>query len=195
MTNYSVNLWFPVAIYGASEVISVEENTKIYNRGLELQKTIESGGEGWEGGTYNTFDTYNLLHDNTFYPLLEQINVHTHKFLEMHNSLSKLKIKGAWLNINSEGTYQEFHAHNGCIFSCVYWVRSPTGSGKIVFEDPKQPDMLPITNIKERNDLTFQRVGYEAEERKLVIFRSYLRHMVEPCKNKSPRMSIAVNFN
>jgi len=55
--------------------------------------------------------------------------------------------------------------------------------------------MLPITNIKERNDLTFQRVGYEAEERKLVIFRSYLRHMVEPCKNKSPRMSIAVNFN
>ena len=46
-----------------------------------------------------------------------------------------------------------------------------------------------------RLSLSFTRIGYEAEERKLLIFRSYLRHMVEPCKNKTPRMSIAVNYS
>ena len=45
------------------------------------------------------------------------------------------------------------------------------------------------------DDLNRQRICYAAVERRLVIFRSYLRHMVEPCKNKLPRMSIAVNFN
>ena len=195
MTNYNVSLWFPVAIYDASEIISVEENTKIYNRGLELQRTTKSGGDNWIGDTYTTYETYPLHHDEIFQPLLKQIKIHVHKFLEEHNSTAELNIRGSWLNINTEGTYQEFHAHNGNVFSCVYWVKAPTGSGRLVFEDPKQPDMLPIMNIEERNDLSFEKIGYNAVERRLIIFRSYLRHMVEPCKNKIPRMSIAVNFN
>ena len=97
--------------------------------------------------------------------------------------------------VNTEGTHQEFHTHNGNIFSCVYWVKTPTGSGNLIFEDPKCPDMLPIRKLTGENDLNRQRICYAAVERRLIIFRSYLRHMVEPCKNKSPRMSIAVNFN
>ena len=46
-------------------------------------------------------------------------------------------MSGAWLNINSEGTFQEFHTHNNAIFSCVYWVAAPVGSGKLIFEDLK----------------------------------------------------------
>ena len=72
----------------------------------------------------------------------------------------------------------------------MYWVAAPVGSGKLIFEDPKEPDMLQIRDIKSRNSLSFTRIGYEAEERKILIFRSYLRHMVEPCKNKTPRMTI-----
>jgi len=191
----SVEMWFPVAIYKDSGIISIEENTKVYNRGLELQKTVANGGKEWYGNTYNTHDTFDLTDDEIFHPLLDQITAHAHNFAEMHGSKSQLKMSGAWLNINSEGTFQEFHTHNNAIFSCVYWVAAPEGSGKLIFEDPKEPDMLQIRNIKSRNSLSFTRIGYKAEERKLLIFRSYLRHIVEPCNNKTPRMSIAVNFS
>tara|TARA_B110000858_G_scaffold74086_1_gene86050 strand:+ start:1875 stop:2474 length:600 start_codon:yes stop_codon:yes gene_type:complete len=191
----SVEMWFPVSIYKDTNIISQEENMKLYNRSLELQKTIPNGGKEWYGDTYNTHDTFDLTRDSTFDYLLSQIEAHVHNYAEMHGSTSKYKLSGAWLNVNTEGTFQEFHTHNNAIFSCVYWVAAPEGSGKLIFEDPKEPDMLQIRDIKERNSLSFTRIGYKAEERKLLIFRSYLRHMVEPCKNTTPRVSIAVNFS
>ena len=195
MTEYNLSLWFPVAIYGASEIISVEENTKIYNRGLELQTSDGYVHDEWVGNTCTTYENYVVHHDKIFQPLMEQIKFHVRKFAEMHNSTDEPNLNASWLNVNTEGTHQEFHTHNGNIFSCVYWVKAPTGSGNLIFEDPKCPDMLPIRKLKGENDLNRQRICYAAVERRLVIFRSYLRHMVEPCKNKLPRMSIAVNFN
>jgi uncharacterized protein (TIGR02466 family) len=76
----------------------------------------------------------------------------------------------------------------------VYYISAPEGSGKIVFEDPREPDMLPIKNIPSRNDLSYVKVGYEACEGTLLIFRSYLRHMVSLNLNTTPRISVAFNF-
>jgi len=84
----SVEMWFPVAIYKDSGIISIEENTKVYNRGLELQKTVANGGKEWYGNTYNTHDTFDLTDDEIFHPLLDQITAHAHNFAEMHGSKS-----------------------------------------------------------------------------------------------------------
>jgi uncharacterized protein (TIGR02466 family) len=86
------------------------------------------------------------------------------------------------------------HTHNESTISAVYYISAPAGSGKIVFEDPREPDMLPIKDIPDRNELSYAKVGYQAAEGSLVIFRSYLRHMVSLNNNIEPRISVAFNF-
>jgi uncharacterized protein (TIGR02466 family) len=189
-----VEMWFPVAIYKETNLLTSDQNKDLFNHSLELRKTVPNGGSEWYGDTYNTHDTLDLTNDSKFFPLLDNIQDHCHNFASMHGSTAKYKITGAWLNINEQGTFQEFHTHNNAIFSCVYWVAAPEGSGQLIFEDPKEPDMLQVKSIKEKNPLSFTRIGYAAEEGSLLIFRSYLRHMVEPCNNTTPRVSIAVNF-
>jgi uncharacterized protein (TIGR02466 family) len=189
-----VEMWFPVAVYQEDNLISQEENTELVNYSLELRKQVPSGGEDWYGDTYNTHGTYDLRKDIKFRPLLNLISMHANNFAKMHNSDASYEISYAWLNINTENTYQELHTHNSAIFSCSYYLSAPPGSGGIVFEDPKEPDMFPLKAIGEKNALSFTRIKYAATERSLLIFRSYLRHMVQPGSNIEPRISIAVNF-
>jgi uncharacterized protein (TIGR02466 family) len=86
------------------------------------------------------------------------------------------------------------HTHNESTISAVYYISAPPGSGKIVFEDPREPDMLPIRDIPDRNDLSYIKVGYEPQVGQLLIFRSYLRHMVTLNTSILPRISVAFNF-
>jgi uncharacterized protein (TIGR02466 family) len=190
----NVEMWFPVAVYKEENLISQEENAELVNYALELQKKIPSGGEDWYGDTYNTHGTYDLRKDIKFRSLLNLISMHVNNFAKMHNSNATYEISYAWLNINKEHTYQELHTHNASIFSCSYYLSAPYGSGGIIFEDPKEPDMFPLKSIADKNQLSFTRIKYPATERTLIAFRSYLRHMVQPGTNIEPRISVAVNF-
>lgn len=189
-----VEMWFPVAIYQEEDLISPEENAELIKYALSLKDRVPSGGEDWYGDTYNTHGTYDLQKDIKFRPLLNLISMHVNNFAKMHNSEATYNISYAWLNINDENTYQELHTHNSAIFSCSYYLQAPPGSGGIVFEDPKEPDMFPLKSISEKNQLSFTRIQYPATERTMIAFRSYLRHMVQPGTNTEPRISIAVNF-
>lgn len=190
----AVEMWFPVAIYKQDNLLTSEENFELTTYSLDLQTKIESGGEDWYGDTYTTHGTYDLNKDVKFKPLLNKIAMHVDEFAKMHNSTGSYKIRSAWLNVNAGGTYQELHTHNDSIFSCSYYLSTPEGSGGIVFEDPKEPDMYPLKGIHDKNQLSFTRMQYPAVEGTLLIFRSYLRHMVIPGNNVKPRISVAVNF-
>ena len=190
----NVELWFPVAIYKEENLISEEENAELVKYSLSLRDKIPSGGEDWYGDTYNTHGTYDLRNDIKFRPLLNLISMHVNSFAKMHNSNGIYEISYAWLNINATNTYQELHTHNAAIFSCSYYLSAPVGSGGIVFEDPKEPDMFPLENVK-YNELSFQQCEYPPIERRLIIFRAYLSHMVKPGNNISPRITAAFNLS
>jgi uncharacterized protein (TIGR02466 family) len=189
-----VELWFPVAIYTEEDILTEGELEKIKEHCLTIETSTKTGGEDWVGGTYNTHGTHDLSKDLEFQPLLDKITWHVNQFANMHNSEASYTDNGAWVNIAGEGAWQEFHTHNGNVFSAVFYVAAPEGSGKIVFEDPKEPDMCQLTKIKRKNELSFTRISYTPKPNMLVIFRAYLRHLVEPGKNTEPRISIAVNF-
>ena len=80
------------------------------------------------------------------------------------------------------------------MFSAVYYPKVPEGSGSIVFENPLVPDMMPVQNIEERDDMTFERISYQPKDGMLVIFRSYLQHCVRQGTNTEDRISIALNY-
>lgn len=189
-----INLYFPTAIYTETNLFSEEENIQWIDRILELQDTVPSGGEGWEGRTYTTHSKYDLIQDPLFSPLIEKVQLHVNEFTSAHGSNLLHTCNGAWANINIPNTYQEYHVHPSSVFSCVYYPKVPEGSGSIVFENPTLPDMMPVLNIKERNDLSFERVAYTPEAGTLLIFRSFIRHCVREGTNTEPRISIALNF-
>jgi uncharacterized protein (TIGR02466 family) len=189
-----IETWFPVAVFLENDLFPQENNEQWRDHLLNLKKTVSCGGDGWMGGTYTTHETYNLSTDKLFEPLIDKITECVHEFARAHNSFGTYKCTDSWANIAVAGNFQEFHTHDGCIFSAVYYVTSPEGSGQIVFEDPKQPDMLPLLNIQERNFLSFIRAGYTPKGGMLIIFRSYLRHLVEAGTNTDERISISLNF-
>lgn len=190
-----VELWFPVAIYTEDNLISEDQNDLLKQHCLSIKENTPSGGSEWMGGTYNTHGTHDLSKDKIFQPVLDLVSYHVHQFAQMHNCTAKYENNYSWMNISNGPAWQEFHSHNGNVFSAVYYVSAPEGSGRIVFEDPKEPDMCPLKTKDNRNQLSYSRVGYQPKERTLVIFRSYLRHLVEPGTNVDPRISIAMNFN
>ena len=190
----NIEMWFPVAIYKQEDLLSVEENQILKDACIELEKTAPCGGADWVGGTYNTHGTFDVSTDARFNILFSRVSEHVHKFAEQFGSKGSYKNDYSWFNIARQGAWQEFHTHNNNVFSAVYYIAAPLGSGNIVFEDLKEPDMCGLKNVPEKTLLSFTRVGYPATERMLIIFRSYVRHLVEPGTNSDPRISVAMNF-
>ena len=190
-----VEMWFPVAIYRQDGIITHEQNDILRQHCLSIQKNTPTGGAEWLGATYNTHQTHDLSTDIEFGPVLDAVTHHVHEFAKLHNCNMTYYNSYAWMNIAEGTAWQEFHTHNNNIFSAVYYVDAPEGSGKIIFEDPKEPDMMPLKTTGNKNHLRYTRLSYTPEPGTLLIFRSYLRHCVEPGTNKTPRISIAMNFN
>ncbi len=190
-----IEMWFPVAVYTEDALMSAEENEKIKQHCLDIQKHTPSGGLEWLGGTYNTHQTHNLLDDPVIHPLIAATTQHVHKFAKMHNCDGTYETNYAWMNISNKESWQEFHTHNANIFSAVYYPVAPEGSGRIIFEDPKEPDMFPLKSLTKKNTLSYSRISYTPTSGTLIIFRAYLRHCVEQGTNVDPRISIAMNFS
>jgi uncharacterized protein (TIGR02466 family) len=190
-----IEAWFPTTIYQETDLFSDLQNFEWLTRSLEIQKTISGGGDEWEGKTYTTHNTrYNILEDKIFEPLVEAVSFHVNQYVKLHNSTRHYSCESAWLNISLKNNFQEMHTHNESTISAVYYISVPEDSGKIVFEDPREPDMLPIKDISNRNELSYIKVGYSPLPGTLLIFRSYLRHMITINNNSLPRISVAFNF-
>lgn len=191
---YQMQFWFPTAIYAAESIIDKEENQTYLNRILEIEKDIPSGGTNWQCNTYNTLGTFNLVEDLTFTPLISLIEKHVFEFVRNMGSAHQYRCKEAWANISRKYNFQEYHTHSSRTISAVYYLDVPENSGKIYFESPLEPDMLPIENITNYNMWSHRVAWFEPQAGTLLIFRSYLRHMVEQNKTDNPRISIALNF-
>lgn len=191
--NYKIDLWFPTPIYVADDVLSDLENRKISNHFTQLSKTIESGGNNWIAKPYNTIGTYDLRESEVYNTLVETVTKHINTFASEYNTTDYFKCKNSWGNISHAGEYQEYHIHAHSTFSAVYYCACPENSGDIVFENPFV-DMMEIQNIQSHNQLSYQNCTYQAKEKRLIIFRSHLKHMVKPGNNQSPRISFAFNY-
>jgi len=186
---------FPVLFLYEDDFIDQEKNEEIKNRCLEIYKSVPQSTNDWKGGTYTTHDTYDISQDSTFRFLINKITNYVNQFAEMHDSFVGYSCVSGWANIAKKGDYQEYHSHPGSIFSVVYYVNVPEGSGKILFEDPKAPDMFPPKKIiKGSSVFSHNTISYEPKEKRIIIFRSYLRHLVEQGTNVENRISLAFNF-
>ena len=190
----AIEEWFPVAIYVKEDLVTTEQNYELAKHCLQIKQNTAIGGEGWLGNTYNTLGTHDLYQDKMFQPLVNLITQHVNEFARISGCEGNYTPHTGWFNVADSGSYQEFHAHNANVFSAVYYISAPENSGNIMFEDPKEPDMFPLKDIKYKNKLNITRIKFPARQGLLLIFRSYLRHLVEQGTNTVPRISLALNY-
>lgn len=112
----------------------------------------------------------------------------------------KFNHSGIWININRNGNYNSHHTHPNSDFACVYYVKAPKNSGRIIFDHPS-PVFLHTelyaksNNFEKWNEFNCSKYLIEPEENLFLIFPSYLVHSVEENKSDKDRISLAFNIN
>tara|TARA_R110000751_G_scaffold58700_1_gene123611 strand:- start:1224 stop:1790 length:567 start_codon:yes stop_codon:yes gene_type:complete len=186
-----IETWFPTSIAIVENVISKKEHNFLKNKIIKLNK--EAINLHWHSGVKTSYGKYDLIFDKNFDNLIERTRLHTIDFAKTMGSHAGYKVKQSWYTIYKEGDFQEYHAHDNSIFSSVYCFTNPKNSGKLIFKNPVK-DMLPMGRVK-ANQYSFYNVMYKLKPGQLVIFRSYLDHSVDLCKNKTPRITMACNIS
>ena len=103
----------------------------------------------------------------------------------------------AWGNINRNGDYNVVHTHPNCMWSGVYYVargdRDPARpqSGLLELLDPRES----ANYIQIQNTILDARQFIENIPGRMVLWPSWLKHMVHPYSGQTERISIAFNVN
>lgn len=103
----------------------------------------------------------------------------------------------AWANVNRNGDYNIVHTHPNCMWSGVYYValgepdKSIPYSGLLELLDPRES----ANYIQIQNTVLDARTFIENIPGRMVLFPSWLKHMVHPFIGSGNRISIAFNVN
>ena len=107
----------------------------------------------------------------------------TKKIANLHrqNELSlPLRLDNFWININKKTHFNVPHSHPCCIFSGVFYVKTPYNSGNFAF--------YRNIHVYKSTELI------KPEENMLILFPAYFDHYVEPNNSNQDRISISFNY-
>jgi uncharacterized protein (TIGR02466 family) len=104
-----------------------------------------------------------------------------------------LVINNSWININTPGSYNEFHIHHNCVLSGVYYVSAPENSGNVVIYNNSIMQFINASYLDTNNKNTYPEVVYKPVTGRVIIFPGWLPHSVQPNNSKEDRISIAFN--
>jgi uncharacterized protein (TIGR02466 family) len=99
-----------------------------------------------------------------------------------------------WANINSKYASNKIHDHANCLFSGVYYLKTPKDCGHLMFYDPRSAKSFYKPQTKQYTAYTADAVAHMAEAGLLLIFPSWLKHGVEPNLSDEDRISISFNY-
>jgi uncharacterized protein (TIGR02466 family) len=99
-----------------------------------------------------------------------------------------------WANINPKYASNKIHDHANCLFSGVYYVKTPPDCGSLMFYDPREAKTFYKPHVAQFTAYTADAVAHTAEAGLLLIFPSWLKHGVEPNLGEGDRVSISFNY-
>jgi uncharacterized protein (TIGR02466 family) len=179
--------------------IAVEKNLGIDNKQLEKYcLELKEKNNGRKVSNYGGWQSNDLrFDDKDMKPLLDVV-------VEKMNSLKeylgfkqdkKISIENYWVNINQKGDFNKLHKHPFSLFSASYYVKVPKDSGQIHFMNPINEHNYTIRQetINEFNYFNSNEWHVQPEEGTLIVFPSWLNHLVLPNEGEEERISIAFN--
>ena len=151
-----------------------------------LTETRSNKG-GWQSKNYKySKDTV----DDSLIPFVDLVDraIKTYSNGSRFGHLNNVEVylRSFWMNVNSPGAHNVLHIHPGSVLSGVFWVSCPENCGRLIVRHPNEmvnyylgPDELSI----------------DPQEGLLVLFPSYLPHLVEPNQSSEDRISISFNLS
>jgi len=141
-------------------------------------------------------------------PLIKEIETNANIFAQQFlNKKTIQKITSIWINSNLYKDTNRIHSHPGSAISGVYYVKTPSECGQIIFEHPagrafefyqESIDALPgrRNEPEEYNSFNSFSTFVKPTENTLYLFPSWLMHYVESNMNKTEeRISISFNIS
>lgn len=189
MTVYHI---FPEPIYVAENVISKAQNDFLIDECLKMQRADPDRKNDWRCDIYTSFGENSLIHNSAFDDLHNAIAQHVGNFISEHGSQATLSCSEAWFNVAGPKQYQEQHFHPNSIFSAVYYLKAPKGSAETVLKKVYEP-MMPFAPNGD-NPLAMASCPVAPVERSILIFRSYMPHLVPAGTNTQKRITHASNW-
>lgn len=188
---------FPTSIFYVEDVLTSDEFDLIYKRLVDIKNNVASKADNWlTKDVYTTHDSLNLcsLQIPEIKTLIDKVSFYVNAFNNINGSDHEYTCSSSWLNYYSKNQYQEYHNHAGNTYSAVFYSKVDENSSPLIFENPIATiDMLPPKSIVEENDRNYMTWVQPAKENSLIIFRSWLKHMV-PLNNSNERISVSFNF-
>jgi len=155
---------------------------------IDLQCTMT---KKWESQTETSFGSNNKLTQPSLDYLLKQLSLFTNEI--MQNKKCQIRLVGFWMTKYAHKDFQESHIHNWTHFSFTIFKNIPKNCGQFKFYHPlsdwvqmyenlKIPSLIPTFWGNQRPDT-------------IIIFPSFLRHMVTAGTTKKIRVTYSGNFN
>ena len=189
---------FPIGLYAQPDVLTPEENDILISKVYKLRSIFGAGNtQDWLSGKRSPDNCYrqsNIVDYLEFRPLVERITQCVHELARAHGSDDDYYCTEGWYNIYSSNRYQEYHVHPNSIFSAVYFMKSGEDSQGLYIKRPDHGGMIPPKNKKRDTPYNQEVIIAPPQERTVIIFRSYLEHMVPPSELKTDRVTVAFNF-
>ena len=153
------------------------------------ESVVKSNIGGWQS-KYNYITSDNIL---------TQIISGGLSYLRSFYKFPNMSIKSIWININKKNNFNRLHNHPECDLSGVLWINIPKGSGNLEFESPHSFTAYSVVNsYSEKFKLdSYNYPGYKMypKEGSMLVFPSYLEHMVKPNESDEDRISVSFNLD
>lgn len=165
---------------------------QIYRVKEEDEGIRRSNQGGWHSG-----DTMHLSkHEDTHWLVMRILQVATAciKDFEGDREYKDIRMVSAWANVNYKGDWNAPHEHLPCTWSGVFYVDAgePASAGdkkslegQVMFFDP-----MPLGKEWKRPP----NIAYTPTTGTMLLFPSFLTHMVAPYFGERPRISMAFNM-
>jgi uncharacterized protein (TIGR02466 family) len=201
-----IKAWFPTFIYQAP---LVRTGTAKLNRVLlgecEKLRQRDDKGQRWSAKNYpdgyTSYGSWNRLHQtfSTFTELQKRIDRHVRAFaqhLELDLGQARLTMTDCWVNVMPRHAVHTLHLHPIATISGTYYLKTPRGSSRIRFEDPRLASFMAAppraAGCRPENQ---QQITYDVTAGHLLLWESWLRHEVRPSTIDAERVSVSFNYN
>lgn len=118
-----------------------------------------------------------------------------HNYMGFKPSVRKI-VDQCWVNINPPGTYNSMHTHQGGVFTGIYYVKVPEGSGNLQMVSPIPPFDFVVKDhqIETPNHFNCSNVMITPVEDHLYLFPCWIPHQVKMNLSTDTRISIAFDI-
>jgi uncharacterized protein (TIGR02466 family) len=187
------NILFPTPVFSFKLQDYQVLNQQLLETIYQL-KEIEKGAErtsfplGWQSET----SLFDLPQFQDFKKLIDNAVLETAKAIGYGDV--KMQPDRCWANVNPKYAGNTVHDHPNCLFSGVYYVKTPPDSGVLTFYDPRNARVFMQPTVTSFTPYIADAIDIEVQEGVIVIFPSWLKHGVAPNLSDRDRVSLSFNY-